>query len=843
MAKKPSKPESSRAISLTTYLTRHIPWWGHPGWMEAERWRQVVRNQPIAVICRDTLIMNLLSMDWSIAPRDTEDGDKKKTKKDIEWYTDMFTKLEGDFDNYLELVCQDLLDLPFGAAAEVYRNPDSEDGDVIWAEHIDGATLYPTLDDDFPVMQKVPEIIDRIVTFPSHAIERIFMTPRTEIKRKGWGMAPPEKIYLGLEMLYRGDRYYANLLLDTPEAGILDLMDFSEKNAKEWLSSTKELFQGIDGMKVPVLYEHKVPAKWIPLNRPPIDMLYDKTTIKYAQIVAAGYGMRLSDIGMSELGGEKTLAGVIRGERQTRRSGFALVRSKMANHFNSLLPKHLKWVWEEKDEESQVARGRALQTVGQALSTLTQGMAPLMSAEEARQELVATGLLEVDIDPKKLPEVEQDSQPFPFGQPGADGMGQFAGAPGGNKGGGQGKNGGGKVPPAQGGRGQGFMSRTFDRLTGRDRVPDEEVDDALAPAHEGPESLNPERLLAMMDEIVGPGLRMIPEAAQDVRLRRLIKAATRAMVPSVERIFVQLSDDQIDDYWLSEMNKLEFEQESILDSITVRQTQNEIREQLEIHLEDDPWWRVASEWDKIEILEVYAKAYTLGIEEQAINILRSLYEEGLASRPYFGPAISFDLVNVAELANLEATAADFVTFVDDGTKYFLKRIISAGVRKGLSSPRIAAAIRDGAKAEALLRDDGFVQEAINEIKTGMIEMTEARANSITNFEIKKAANKGHLDQLVKSGLKMKAWVHLGERGTTDSGNEHPCPFCSTAEDAGFVKNDFMYKSVFKKGGDDDKGGILHPPAHPGVCHCRIIFDEKELFDLVGKGEYTPWTGD
>ncbi|KKL93462.1 hypothetical protein LCGC14_1874430, partial [marine sediment metagenome] len=178
MAKKPSKPESSRAISLTTYLTRHIPWWGHPGWMEAERWRQVVRNQPIAVICRDTLIMNLLSMDWSIAPRETEDGDKKKTKKDIEWYTDMFTKIEGDFDNYLELICQDLLDLPFGAASEVYRNPDEEDGDVIWVEHIDGATLYPTLDDDFPVMQKVPEIVDRIVTFPSHAIERIYMTPR-----------------------------------------------------------------------------------------------------------------------------------------------------------------------------------------------------------------------------------------------------------------------------------------------------------------------------------------------------------------------------------------------------------------------------------------------------------------------------------------------------------------------------------------------------------------------------------------------------------------------------------------------------------------------------------------
>ncbi|KKL78421.1 hypothetical protein LCGC14_2024990, partial [marine sediment metagenome] len=448
MAKEATKPERQRAISLTAYLQRFIPYWGHPGWLEAARWRQFVRNQPIAIICRETLVENLLSMDWKISAKESED-DSKKTKDDAEWYTDMFMKLEDDFDNYLELICQDLLDLPFGAAVEIFREDDDPEGNVLWAEHIDAATLYPTLNYDYPVLQKVPEIISKTVTFPRHAVERVYMTPRPEIKRKGWGMAPPEKIYLAIEMLYRGDKYYANLLLDTPEAGILDLGDMKKESAEEWISSMKDLFQGIDGMKVPVLYEHRTPAKWIPLNRPPIDMLYDKTTLKYAQITAAGYGMRLSDIGMSEVGGEKTLAGVIRGERQTKRSGFALVRSKTENHFNALLPDNLKWTWEDTDEESQMARGRALQTVGMALTQLTSGEQPILSGEEARQELIATGLLSIEIDAKEMPEEkEQPGQPFPFGSSQQDGP--MAGSPDGK---GKPSNQQGGKLPSQGGRG------------------------------------------------------------------------------------------------------------------------------------------------------------------------------------------------------------------------------------------------------------------------------------------------------------------------------------------------------------------------------------------------------
>lgn len=848
MAKRPatpSKPESSRALDIQAYLTRYVPYWGHPGWLESARWRQFVRNQPIAIICRDTLIMNLLSMDWSLRPSDPED-DSEETKKDVEWYTDMLLGLEDDFDNYVELICQDILDLPFGAASEVFRQPDSEDGKVIWVEHIDAATLYPTMDDNWPVIQRVPDLPGRQVTFPKHAIERIYLSPRPEIKRKGWGMAPPEKIYLAMEMLYRGDRYYANMLLDTPEAGILDLLDFDESSVDEWLRSFRELFQGIDGMKVPVLYDHEKPAQWIPLNRPPIDMLYDKTTIKYAQITAAGYGMRLSDIGMSELPGEKTLAGVIRGERQTRRSGFALLRSKVENHFDALTPKNINFVWEDKDEEVMVARGRALQTVGAALTQLLSGQQPLLSQEEARQELAASGLLEIEIDPKEIPEAPQQpgGQPFPFGMPklgqnegpmAGGGKSQMPMMPGG------GQAGGGKLP-SQGGRGTGFMARMLGGLVGRDKLDEEEVEGALAPEMEDREADTPERLIARMDMIVKPGLMMIPERAEDIRLRRLIRAATKAMFPSVERVFVALSDSQLENYWLPNMNLVEFDMESDLDGMVIRQSQEEIREILERHLEDDPWWRVASAWERAEIIEIYRQAMQHGLEQQAINILRALYEEGLASSPYFGPNISFNLVNRRALSFIERQAADFVANVDNGTKYFIKRIISSGVRQGLTNPRIAQAIREGEVADAILSDEGFNQQVINEIMKGMIEMTERRANSITMFEIKKAENRGHYEQIKRSGLKTKAWVHLGPRGITPAGNPHPCPVCTENEELGYVPEDHIYRSVFKKGGDDDKGGILHPPAHPNVCHCRIVFDEKELFKTVGEGKFAPWLG-
>ena len=810
------QPEDQRAIHLPTFLNRILPYYTQPAWLEAERWRAFVRNQSIAIITRDTLISNMLNMDWDIVPRDADEARDTKMKKAIDYYKELFTYLEGDFDIYLELMLQDLLDLPFGAAAEVGRVDDEPGAPVLWVEHIDAATLFPTGNPDYPVAQQVPDVPGVQVVFPEHAISRMYMTPRPELRIKGWGMAPPQKVYLAIEMLFRGDHYYWKLLLDTPEAGIIDLIDMSEDAARKWLTGFRDIFQGIDGFKIPILYGHDTPAQWIPLNRPPIDMMYDKTYMKYAQITAAAYGLRLSDIGLAEVEGEKSLAGVIRGERQSKRTGRALVKSKTSNHFNWLLPQELKFVWKDADDEAVAAKGTAMQAMTGGLKTAMDG--GFIDQAEGRAELVASGIFETELDPKKVPE-KPEPPPSPFGtQPPP---GQAEGVPQEDQ----------KVPVDQGGRG----SNPFQRKA--------KVVERQTEPRENPVISDQGSVLERMEQIIRPGLETIRNNAQDPMLRRLIKAATKEMFADIALTLRSLSQDQVEEIWLPQMQLATFDEPSEVESVLIRRGIEEAKDALERSLASDNWWSMLSILDKDAIVRLYIEAYENGMEEMALDIVRSLYEEGLATAPVFAPAISFNLVNNSVLGILERSAAQLVTYVDSGTKFFLKRMIVAGVRQGLSSQKIAAAIRDGDAAEHILRREDFLDDVSGIIRRGLIEMTEHRANSIVNTEINRAENIGKLDQLKRSGFTQKRWVHLGPRGITAAGNLHPCPICEGNEELEWVPADFLFDTVFKNGGEDGEGRQQTPPGHPTVCHCTVTFPEDELGKLIVEGKYTPWKGD
>ena len=810
------QPEDQRAIHLPTFLNRILPYYTQPAWLEAERWRAFVRNQSIAIITRDTLISNMLNMDWDIVPRDADEARDTKMKKAIDYYKELFTYLEGDFDIYLELMLQDLLDLPFGAAAEVGRVDDEPGAPVLWVEHIDAATLFPTGNPDYPVAQQVPDVPGVQVVFPEHAISRMYMTPRPELRIKGWGMAPPQKVYLAIEMLFRGDHYYWKLLLDTPEAGIIDLIDMSEDAARKWLTGFRDIFQGIDGFKIPILYGHDTPAQWIPLNRPPIDMMYDKTYMKYAQITAAAYGLRLSDIGLAEVEGEKSLAGVIRGERQSKRTGRALVKAKTSNHFNWLLPPELKFVWKDADDEAVAAKGTAMQAMTGGLKTAMDG--GFIDQAEGRAELVASGIFETELDPKKVPE-KPEPPPSPFGtQPPP---GQAEGVPQEDQ----------KVPVDQGGRG----SNPFQRKA--------KVVERQTEPRENPVISDQGSVLERMEQIIRPGLETIRNNAQDPMLRRLIKAATKEMFADIALTLRSLSQDQVEEIWLPQMQLATFDEPSEVESVLIRRGIEEAKDALERSLASDNWWSMLSILDKDAIVRLYIEAYENGMEEMALDIVRSLYEEGLATAPVFAPAISFNLVNNSVLGILERSAAQLVTYVDSGTKFFLKRMIVAGVRQGLSSQKIAAAIRDGDAAEHILRREDFLDDVSGIIRRGLIEMTEHRANSIVNTEINRAENIGKLDQLKRSGFTQKRWVHLGPRGITAAGNLHPCPICEGNEELEWVPADFLFDTVFKNGGEDGEGRQQTPPGHPTVCHCTVTFPEDELGKLIVEGKYTPWKGD
>jgi hypothetical protein len=197
-------------------------------------------------------------------------------------------------------------------------------------------------------------------------------------------------------MLSTGDEYYAKLLLDTPEAGILDLGDMDKTSAIEWIQGLKDLFYGVSPFKIPVLYEHEKPAQWIPFGRPPSEIMYDSVTMRYAVIVAAGYGLTLSDIGFNSLSnGGETLAGTIRQERVSNRSGKATAKIKFASYVNRILPPTLEFMWIDYDDERNVSKGRARLASAQAANIWIAQKVFLPS--EIRQQALADGLVSVDV--------------------------------------------------------------------------------------------------------------------------------------------------------------------------------------------------------------------------------------------------------------------------------------------------------------------------------------------------------------------------------------------------------------------------------------------------------------
>lgn len=390
---------------IVNYLYRIVPNWLSPIWWEAQKWRTFVQNQPIAVVFRETLISYLQALDWAIVPRDADKQDE--LKEEIKYYTKLFENTNGyyselDFSSHIEFVGKDLLDLPFGGAAEIGREDDSPDGKVVWIRPLDGGTLAPTLNKEWPVMQRIPDYnVADPVFFPSDSISRIFMSPRTELRREGWGMAPPEKIYLALELLWRGDKYYADLLLNTPEVGILDLGDMEKSSAEQWVKSFQDLMYGVNPMKIPVVYEHTTETKWIPFGKLPNDIMFDGITRKYASIVGAGYGMTLDDIGMggSSGNGGNTLAGTIRSERHTSSSGKAVCKKKFINYFNKFLPEYLMFKWIDYNAEEQVASGRAMLAFSQGAKTLIDSQ--VFSPDEMRTQAIRSGIINILV-PEKL---------------------------------------------------------------------------------------------------------------------------------------------------------------------------------------------------------------------------------------------------------------------------------------------------------------------------------------------------------------------------------------------------------------------------------------------------------
>lgn len=414
---RPDKEPGQRSIDLEDlYLTRFTPPWSRPATLSANVWRAWVLQQPVAMVCRETLIATLLSLDWKVTPRNSKY--QEELEPTIRHYTKLFTNggdyggLGLDYSGLIEWVAGDLLDTPFGGVAELGRKGNTENGRVVWIRPLDAATMYPTLNADLPAVQMYLQY--DAVAFPWWSISRIYISPHSFIMKEGWGMAPPEKIYFALEMLNRGDKYYANLLLDVPTAGILDLGDMSADSAQEWIQSFKSFVNNeVNAFKIPVLYEHNNKIEFIPFGKVPNDIMFNQITLKYAALVAAAYGMSLSDIGLQTTSASgETLAGSIRQERRTKKTGFARMKAKIKSFFDKILPDTLEFNFIDYDDELNVALGRARLANAQAFKT-AQDMG-LFSPQEIRSQWIQDGMVsismpdEIPADAKSLLETEKE---------------------------------------------------------------------------------------------------------------------------------------------------------------------------------------------------------------------------------------------------------------------------------------------------------------------------------------------------------------------------------------------------------------------------------------------------
>jgi len=441
----PDKATSPRQKSINVndlFLTRFLPPWSRPASLPAQVWRAWVLNQPVAIVCRETLIANLLSLDWKITP--VNSNYKEELTPTIKYYTRLFTKggdyagLGLDYSGLVEWIAGDLLDTPFGGAAEIGRKNRAENGRVQWIRPLDAGTLYPTLNQEFPVVQYWQGW--DAVAFRNYEISRVYLSPHSFIWREGWGMAPPEKIYFAIDLLNRGDKYYANLLLDVPTAGILDLGDMAKDAAEEWITAFKSFVNDNEtSFRVPVLYEHNNEVKFLPFGKVPNDIMFDRITMKYAAFVATAYGMSLSDIGLqaTSTSGE-TLAGSIRQERKTRKTGFARMKAKLRAFFNQILPDTLQFNFIDYDDELSVALGRARLASAQAFKTWQDS--GNLSPQEIRSQIIEDGLVSISL-PDELP---LDAKPASSGKIGGNAEPEMLGN---------------VQPPSSGGEGE--IRRTF----------------------------------------------------------------------------------------------------------------------------------------------------------------------------------------------------------------------------------------------------------------------------------------------------------------------------------------------------------------------------------------------
>jgi hypothetical protein len=99
-------------------------------------------------------------------------------------------------------------------------------------------------------------------------------------------------------------------------------------------------------------------------------------------------------MGSSSSGGE-TLAGTIRQERTSARSGKSLAKKKLQVYFENILPSYLRFGWIDFDDEKNVAQSRARMANANAATSWISNQ--IFSPDEIRRQAIADGMFTIPL--------------------------------------------------------------------------------------------------------------------------------------------------------------------------------------------------------------------------------------------------------------------------------------------------------------------------------------------------------------------------------------------------------------------------------------------------------------
>lgn len=746
-----------------------------PGVLDARRWR-LVASEPINRMARRMIQREISSLNWKIVPEDPKSEEQQKA---VLWYSEVFK----DFRSLANRVLKTMCELPQGGAWEVgWIKPgvygEGARGTLAFVKYIDGATLNPTLDVARPIMQLHPFSPTEHVLFREEEIVRFIGWPNDEFGLTWWQESPTQASYLAIEALSRIYVYSLKQLRDTPVAGILDLMDFEEADAKAWAESFREILVGIDPIKIPLLYQHEQAAKWLPIGNPFGDMEIPTQFKLYADLVLSNYGLSINDLRILNHDDTKGGAGVSR--KITTQQGIRFYAELIKDKVQELLPRYLIFEYTQPDLEDE--RTKAQTRAANARTIQTFDWLPVV--DKAKQAL-KDGVLTIDIDPDDVEKRAQEMMEIAAGM-------------------------------------SGIPSPTPGQLKpGEGRPRDELEDDAKATAATGSRVFTKGNLFdrarasltetvekatrAFMqnfpsdDQKVGEGIVKVEKQLEAVLAKQFRDAGKRLTNKIVARLLISMQTQIPDMLQDVEKEALEARAEySKADDIRTRI--DLIVEQL---LSDATFYELDDE-EFIELVwQILREAYEEGLLAGAEGIQQALVARGIVESP--GVPIDFRVTNPNIIDILKNMAANMVRNIDNGTRYFLRQLIVNGAIQGMGVDELT----DHIQAELF----GLPVEEAG-------KLNRDRIRSIVTTELNRADTLGRLKQMEEVGLTLKRWV---------TRQQDVCTLCLANEARGSVKLDFLFDDVF--------GPTPGPPGHPVTCHCFIAADANELAKLGSQPEY------